>query len=428
MENDMGNHTKSHKIIKFPDRKARQRILLENEDPRVRAAATLRIACGWLLIAGIALFALTNYRLFTPAELKNMAHFAVSGFKEYEGFISTIDYENGTFADAELFADGLAYADSDSLFVAKPGSKASLHLPLGYSSPVVETVDNFILSYDRGGNMASLANGTKRLCTLTSNAPIINGAISPDGHFAIITAEQGYKTVISVYNKKGNLAFRFATSEQYMVSTAFSPNSKILAFTGFRQDGAGIVSTASFYSMVTCSLVSECDIPDTLAMELSPISNDKFAALCDNGLYLVGPASKPQHTLSFSADDLLAFSASGSSIAFALRSYNGNARSEIYAMRSNQELTGPTGFDGEPSSVSVSDSGTAVLSASGVYVYDRDFTPLWKNPDAVGARRIVLVYDNSILALYNKHATRISSRSSKSVDLEDKSTGSDANE
>ncbi len=424
----MAEHSKSHKIIQFPDRKARRRILLENEDPRVRTAATLRIACGWLLVAGLLLFAFANYRLFTPSGIKNMASYAVSGFKEYEGFISTIEFENGTFADAELFAGGLAYADSDSLFLAKPGSPPTLRLSLGYSSPVIETVDNFVLSYDRGGTKASLANGTKRLCELTTQAPIINGGLSPDGHFALIIAEQGYKTSILLYNTKGAQVFRFATSEKYMVSAALSPNGKTLAFTAFRQDGARLISSVSFYSTVSCSLISECDLPGSLAMKLEPVSNDKFAVLCDDGLYLADYGGDPEHILSFSSDDLLAFSANGSSVAFALRSYDGDARSELYAMRSNTELIGPLGFDGEPSSVAVSDSGIAVLSAYGIYVYDSDFIPLWHNPDAVGARRIVLTGDNSAFALYNKHAIRFSSRSPKSEEIETAENAEDSSD
>ncbi len=413
----MEKRPKAQKIIRFPNRKERRKILLEHEDPRIRAAATLRITCGWLLISGLALFLIANYNLFTPSSIRNIVKYAVSGFKEYEGNISTIQYANEAFSDADLFGGSLAYADSDSLYLSKPGNPPSAQYPLGYSSPVVETSSEYVLAYDRGGTKALLVNSSKKLCGLTLESPILNGSLSDDGHFVLVTAEQGYRTAAALYDSKAREVLRYDSSEYYIVSAGLTPSGNTLAALGFRQDGVSLVSRVLFLSAADGKDITRVDIPDSLAMELCPLSDDAVAVLCDNGLYLITLKGKTEHILEFSSGDLLAFSDSGEALGFAVRSYNGSARSELYAMRSNKKLKGPYGFDGDPSAVAVSDSGMAVLSAAGVCVYDLSFAPLWQNPDAVGAKRILLAKDYSVMALYAKHAIKFSSRSSNSEQL-----------
>lgn len=405
---------RTHKIIGFPDRKARRKILLEHEDRRVRAVATMRITCGWMFIAGLILFIFSNYALFKPTSIRNIAELAVSGVKNYEGTISTIKYTNEVFEDGEIFNGGLAYVDSDSLFLAKPGSPSYTQYTLGYSSPVVETAGNYVLAYDRGGVKVMLAGASKELCEFMAGSPIINGSIIENGHFILVTAEQGYRTAATLYDSHGTEILKYASSDYYFISSGLTPNGKTMAVLGFKQDGTALISRAVFLSAADGSLISECDIPDSLVMELCPVSDDTVAALCDDGLYLISVKGRPEHILEFSSNDLLAFAANGESVGLAVRSYSGNARSDLYALRSNCKLKGPYESDKEPTAVAVSDSGMAVLSASGVCIYDDSFQPLWQNPDAVGARRILLADDSSVFALYAKHATRLSSRSSKS--------------
>ena len=114
-------------IVRFPaSKKERRKLLRESKDRRVRLVGALRIACGWLLVIGAFLFLLTNYQLLAPSSIRSVAEYAIAGLRQHEGDITTINYENGTFSDGALFETGLAYADSDALFLARPGSVTTL--------------------------------------------------------------------------------------------------------------------------------------------------------------------------------------------------------------------------------------------------------------------------------------------------------------
>lgn len=402
-------------IIRFPSsRKERRRLLRESKDPRVRLTALLRSVCGWLLVVCTVLFLLSNYRLFTPTSIRSLAEYAVAGFKQHEGDITTINYENGTFSDAALFEAGIAYADNDSLFLARPGSVTTMKHTLGYSSPVVETSDDYVLVYDRGGMQAVLTNSATAVAELSLDSAIITGSMGQDGRFVLVTDEQGYRTAVAVYDTSGKEVFKYQSSEYYIVSADLSPDGKTLAALAFRQDGVTLNSHVLFYDVSSGSLDADVTLEDTLGMALC-YSGNTAAVLCDDGLYMIDRGGEAQHTLTVASSDLISLTAHDNTLAIATRSYSG-ARSDLYTIRGGT-LSGPYALSEEPSALAVSAAGTAVLSASGVTVYDTSFTPQWRNTEAVGARRVLMTDDGTVCALYTKNARLFTAHSEHSEEV-----------
>ena len=50
-------------------------------------------------------------------------------------------------------------------------------------------------------------------------------------------------------------------------------------------------------------------------------------------------------------------------------------------------------------------------------VYGTDFTPLWHNSDAVGARRLLLTDDGTVFAMYTKNTRLFTSHSEQSEEI-----------
>lgn len=404
-------------IIRFPSsRKERRRLLRESKDPRVRLTALLRSVCGWLLVVCTVLFLLSNYRLFTPTSIRSLAEYAVAGFRQHEGDITTINYENGTFSDAALFEAGIAYADNDSLFLARPGSVTTMKHTLGYSSPVVETSDDYVLVYDRGGMQAVLANSATAVADLSLDSAIITGSMGQNGRFVLVTDEQGYRTAVAVYDTSGKEVFKYQSSEYYIVSADLSPDGKTLAALAFRQDGVTLNSHVLFYDVSSGSLDADVTLEDTLGMALC-YSGNTAAVLCDDGLYMIDRGGEAEHTLTVASSDLISLTAHDNMLAIATRSYSG-ARSDLYTIRGGT-LSGPYALSEEPSALAISAAGTAVLSASGVTVYDTSFAPQWRNTEAVGARRVLMTNDGTVCALYTKNARLFTARSEHSEEVTD---------
>ena len=404
-------------IIRFPSsRKERRRLLRENRDPRVRITTLLRSVCGWLLLVSVVLFLLSNYRLFTPTSIRSFAEYAIAGMRQHEGDITTINYENGTFSDAELFESGIAYADNDSLFLARPGSVTTMKYTLGYSSPVVEANSSYVLVYDRGGMRAALTNSATVVAELDLGSAIITGSIGRDGKFVLVTDDQGYRTAVTVYDASGKEVFKYQSSEYYIVSASLSPDGKTLAALAFRQDGVALNSYMLFYDVSSGTLDANVTLEDTLGMALCYPESGTAAALCDDGLYLVHRNGEAEHVLTAAASDLISFTTHGEMLALATRSYSSGARSDVYTIRGGT-LSGPYSLSAEPSALAISAAGTAVLSAPGATMHDTSLAPQWSNTEAVGARRVLLTDDGTVCALYTKNARLFTARSEHSEDL-----------
>ncbi len=409
---------KKQNIIRFPTSRAeRQKILKESKDIRVRIISTLRITCGWLAVIAAALFVVANLNLFTFSSIRNLSSYVAVGLQQHKKDISTISYENGLISDAALFESGLAYADNDMLFLAKPGGLITLRQPLGYASPTTEATENHVLIYDRGGNKAMLATASGAAAELELNSSIITGSISRDGHFVLISDTQGYHASVAVYDTKGKEVFKYQSSEYYIVAAALSMNSKSLAVLAFKQNGVALESHLLLYSTMDGSLTVDATLPDTLGLDVCFLTNNSVAALCDSGLYLINNKGEVDHAISAAANDLLAFSLQDGALAIATRAYSSGARSELYSIRENGKLSGPHPLGDEPSAISISDSGIATLSSSGVSVYDTNFAPLWFNAEAVGARRILLDDNGTLFALYAKGARLFTAHSPQSEDI-----------
>lgn len=174
----MSEQNPKQNIIRFPlSRRERRQRLLDSKDARIRTTALLRMLCGWALVLGTALFLIANYRIFTPTSLRTLGSYIAAGIRSHDGDITTINYENETFSDGALFESGLAYADSDALFLSRAGSMTTLRYSLGYSDPAVESSTNHVLVYDRGGVKAALVGSAGAVAELKLESTILNGSI-----------------------------------------------------------------------------------------------------------------------------------------------------------------------------------------------------------------------------------------------------------
>ena len=357
----MSEQNPKQNIIRFPlSRRERRQRLLDSKDARIRTTALLRMLCGWALVLGTALFLIANYRIFTPTSLRTLGSYIAAGIRSHDGDITTINYENETFSDGALFESGLAYADSDALFLSRAGSMTTLRYSLGYSDPAVESSTNYVLVYDRGGVKAALVGSAGAVAELKLESTILNGSIGRSGRFVLTTNEHGYRTAAAVYDTAGKEVFKYRASEYYIVSAVLSPDCNTLGILAFRQNGVTLESHVLFFDVSSGKQISDTALTDALGVTLT--------------------------------------------------------YSDLYTVR-NGSLHGPFALTEEPTALAVSNAGTAVLSASGVTVYNTSAEPQWHNDDAVGARRVLMTDDGTVFLLYNRNARIFTAHSERSEEI-----------
>ena len=396
---------KNQNVTAFPtSKRERKRLLRRSKDIRLRVVSVFRAMTGWLLMVAAIGFIAINYRLFTPDSMRRVASYAQVGLTAAPGDLTTIEFTAGSAEDAVLYGGGLAVADSDTLYVAKPGGMTQLTLQLSYSSIVLDTAGEYILAYDRGGTGLTVTNALAPLFQTQLSSPILSASLSESGSFAVVSDETGYRSAVTVFTADGRQTYKWSSSEYYVQSAALSPSGKRLAALAFRMNGTALESRLLFFNIGDEEIASEYTIGTPLGLEVRFLSESTVAALCDSGLFLVDRAGKLSASQEYAASDLIGFSVSGDAVALATRSYTRSARSEVSILRENGKTTGPLYLTEELQSLSLANGKLGLLTSAGLHLYDDAMQPLWSDTAASGGRRLLLADDGTAFVLFGKNA------------------------
>lgn len=399
----------NQKVARFPaTKRERRRLLRRSRDGRIRLVTLLRGLTGWLLLLSVILFLAANFRLFLPDNMRRVGTYISLGLTAEPEDLSTIPFVSGSYVDAALFGGGLAVADSDTLYVARPGGLNQLTLQLGYAHIALDTSEDYILAYDRGGAGITVTNALAPLELDWGGdqpgASIINASMGRDGSFAVVTDEAGYKTAVRVFNKDQQLTYKWLTSEYYVQSAAVSPDGRRMAALAFRQDGTALEGKLLLFDLGRQEVAAECSLGPSLGVEARFLNDNTVAAVCDTGAYLVNLKGETVYSAAYPASDLVGFSFDHGALALACRSYTKSARTEVSVVSAGGGVTGPLLVSEELASLSLSNGRLALLTTAGLHVYNDKLEPLWTDASAAGARRILLEPDGTACVLFGKEA------------------------
>ncbi|MGM9612550.1 MAG: DUF5711 family protein, partial [Butyricicoccus sp.] len=362
--------------------------------------------------AAFVLFCAANLSLFSRDTLRHMSAWIVAGLSSADAG-TIVEYATGNTPTVAAFADSLAVADNDTLNLQKPGA-VQLTESLGYSSPVLETTDHYVLAYDRGGYGAMLTTAIAVASKQTLQAPILFGCVSENGDYALITSEAGYKAVITVYTSSGKQRFRWATPDYYFQAAALSEDGKRLVVAGFHQDGTELESILFFRDLNSEEITSQISLGSVVPLAVDFLDANTAAVVGDYATMLVSRKGQIVHSIDYAVDDLTAYGFGSGALVIGVHSYSSSARTALTVLDADGHESDPLLLSEELQAIDYDGARLALLTGSGLTVYDSALRPLWENPGAAGARSVCLTADGSAWVTYSKQAERLSSSSDTS--------------
>ncbi len=396
---------KPQNVTPFPtSRRERRRLLRRSGDVRLRVVSALRALTGWVLTVAVLAFLAVNFRLLSPESLRRTASYARAGLTAAQGDLHTIPYASGSASDAAVFDGGLVLADSDTIYVSKPGGLNQLTLQLSYAHIALDASQNFILAYDRGAKGLTLANALSTLVQTELHSDILAASVSDQGDYVVVSGESGYKSAVTVYSSEGKQKYKWSSSEYYVQSAALSISGRRMAALGFRMNGTALESKLLFFDLGAEDIAGEVSLGAALGLEVRFLSESTVGALCDTGAFVVSRAGKLLAQQSYDADDLLGFGWGGQHLVYATRSYVRAARSELHLLDGDGHAPEPLYLSQELQSLSCAAGQVAVLTPTGLHLYDSALRPLWSDTAAAGGRRVLLGDDGTAFVLMSKHA------------------------
>lgn len=131
----------------------------------------------------------------------------------------TVTYNVGDSQSFALYRGGIAVASRERISILSASGRELYSQSHEYSNPSLISSDRFLLLYDVGGRKLSVFNSFSELKKQTFEYPLLGASISDSGDFAVITRNDKYDSVVSVFTQNGaRYDYYFATGRAVGVS------------------------------------------------------------------------------------------------------------------------------------------------------------------------------------------------------------------
>jgi len=196
--------------------------------------------------------------------------------------VTKIVYNGSDTMDFAYFRSGLALCDGDRYSYYDTSGVLLLEDTLGYSSPMMETSEKYLLVYDLGGTGYSVYNQLTRILDKTTEREIVAANISDDGSIVTATRSSETRYIVDWYSGSYSKVMSIH-KENYVFALALSPDGRTLAIC------SAVPSSSDFDTEIEIVRRGNGEAIATVtcehAMPLQAVASDKgFTVLTSTGI------------------------------------------------------------------------------------------------------------------------------------------------
>lgn len=170
-----------------------------------------------------------------------------------------VDFTDGCFA---LYnSQGLKKYDTKGEFETE-------HYKSAYS-PVMHKKGNYTVLADTSSTEFTVLKGNAIKYETKAPQNVKSVSVNKKGYTTVITGETGYKSLVVVYDNKGEEKYRWYSDESYAIDAKLADNSKILAVASVKMEGNKLVTVVEQYKLNKEDVLSRVTIDDVIPYSLS---------------------------------------------------------------------------------------------------------------------------------------------------------------
>lgn len=256
------------------------------------------------------------------------------------------ELEKGNFpiAVGEV-ASGAKLLKFDGDFVLATDTYINFYKPSGehinsvqhkFSDPEVKIGDSRLLVYDRAGKRLCVMNDKEVIFERELDEEIYFAQMASNDSFAVVTAAEGFSSYLTVYNKDGEVIYRFANGAR-MTSVDFKSSGFGCYVSAFEMKGGNMVT--NIYSLDFDSEEIEMkseDISNTAVIKTAKLSDGDFVAVCDDRFIRLDRNGKIESSAEYKSD-IIDFDATSEVVSIAVKSISDEMKSKLIVIRSDSD-------------------------------------------------------------------------------------------
>jgi len=377
-------------------------------DPRIAILGALKMIVLILLLAAIAGTIYVYQEDISIDNAKRLINYINLGAST-AGKPREIELESTLQSDFALSTGGMAVVGGDMLYFVNPAGYKDMEVQLGYSRPALVSSDKEIVCYDRGGYKMCVANSYSVIKNMEFKSPILSAAMNDKGTLTVVTDEEGYKAAVTVFGKGQKQIFKWNTSENYVMLSAVSPDSKRIAAAAFSQDNGEITSLVKIFETGKDESICEIKIENEFVLGIAFVENNEICIAGETGTYLFDVKGEKKSEIRYSKGSLVAFAIEcGSAPCIAVQE---NARDEavrLYTLRNDGTERHSGIIRGEAVSVSAAGNNIAAVIGDTAYFFGADMEERKEKIAVAGAKEILQRSDGEAIVIFPDRAKFVS--------------------
>lgn len=204
----------------------------------------LKLACLFALVCFVA-FSFTFYsNELTMENFRYMLKFMSLSTGETVADGSEIRYESDEFTKYIPVNGDIAVVSGQGVQIYDAAGRKLLRHQMQLNNPICAENGRHLIVADRNGYTVNIFSAYSLLYTQTYKSPVLSVAACPNGNYAVVTSESGYKSVVLIYDREFRLVFEKKFAERYTFCIDLSDNGQYILMGTLTNNQEGELVTA----------------------------------------------------------------------------------------------------------------------------------------------------------------------------------------
>jgi len=380
-----GKKDVENKVIKFKPQS-------DFDKKRIKYAVILIV----LALVGIALFVFAD-DINTDELTRLFTYF--SSAKDDDGSISDISVSSDARNSYGQLNGNFVVADAGGVKLYSVNGQQIFNHSVLMNTPVVKTGNEIGIVYDIGGNTLLVFNKESVLKTVETDYPVIDASISGDW-ITLTTEENGYKALVTVFDKNLSACYMFYSADAYVTSAAAAPDGHSVTALSMKIVDSVFVSELLTYRLDSEQLHSSFTLKDQTALYFEYISDTEMCVVCEEAVYFIsedGTSSVYEYASSY----LGGFDIStNGKVSLVLNKNSVGSKCSIVTVDKDGTLLGSVDSNSELLSVSYGGDYVGALTSGQLNIYDNNMSPRLAVSDIIGAKKVFMQEDGTAFIVF----------------------------
>ena len=301
------------------------------------------------------------------------------------------------------FSDGLAVASVSGLDAYDENGGELFILQQQMALPQLMVKGELAVAYDVGGyHLLALHARNGEVLRLEENRAILDADVSSGGHICVSSSASGYKSVLSVYNEKQQLVYRWLSSTTYIPHCAISPDGKMLVAVGLGQSGGNFESTLYYFRTDSEEIQMSVSLGSDLIYDVYFTESGNICAIGELGVQCINQKGDVLGSYLYEEPYLKDYDLGGKGfLTLSVNMYRAGNRYSLVTVDDTGHKIAGTYIGQEILDISAAGRYVAVLTSDGLTVYTQNLTVYASTIETGNATAIVMREDGSVLLIGN---------------------------